>query len=453
MPAPDPRQDPFIRARIHEYLGAGSHTSGPCAWLHVREATPDADLRRVPVQELDRALASGAEIERPLWDEGRLLVHVDLEHVHFDRPESSWQDPEACFAAQEPALKALKETLEELGIRPLHLLSGRGHHLVWAIRRDSRLLEALAGLGRRAGIRLDDLWDAAVPTSLAEAFRGLGMVMEFLGHEVLRRCPPTDHPPLRLTAIEVEPGPGGREIVSLDLSEYGDPLSIRSIRVPFGPYLKPRRLAWSRGEEVPPGEDLLVIPLVGVEEGTSPALMRAPARAARLARRVSTRIPDQTSGTRRLLTRYLGSRLARIHRWHDSTPRITPGMPPRLPPCVAELLAPQARLLCPAGLQLLTRTLLSLGWSPRHIAQLAAARISLLTGSGKPPLLFDPVLRADFYVRLFAGLVLTGIDRLEDFNCPATQGKGCCVGADCRGGLEDLARTLEERCSRGWPAL
>jgi hypothetical protein len=451
--AADYLRDPFVRARIRQYLDTGAQGPSTCAWLHVRDATPEAVFRRVPVHELDQALASGAEIERPLWDEDNLLVHVDLEHVHFDRPDTTWQAPQACFEAQRPALKALKSVLGQHGIRPLHLLSGRGHHLVWKLRRDSLVMKALQALGGRAGIRPTVPLPPPVPASLAEAFRGLGMVMEFLGHEVLRRCREVEGPPLRLTAVEIDPGPGGREIISLDLSEYADPLQIRSIRVPFGPYLKPQRLAWSRGQEGPAQQDLVAVPLAGLDEETGLALMRDPARAARLARRARTRIPEQTAGMQRLLHHYQGSFLARFHAWYDSGAAVAPARLPRLPGCVEGLLSPQARLLCPAGLQLVTRTLLTLGWPPRHIAQLTAARVALLTGTSRHPPLFDPTLRADFYVRLFAGLVLGGTDGLADQTCLAYQRMGYCVRSDCRGRLDDLARSLRQRREGGWPAL
>jgi len=453
MLATDYLRDPFVRARIQQYLGAEAKSPSTCAWLHVRDRTPGAAFRRIPVRELDQALASGSEIERTLWDQASLLVHVDLEHVHFDRPDATWQNPQACFEAQRPALTALRSALEERGIRPLHLLSGRGHHLVWRLRRDSPLMKTLQDLGRRAGIEPTVPLGTPVPRRLAEAFRGLGMVMEFLGHEVLRRCQDAGGPPMRLTAVEVEPGPGGREIVSLDLSEYADPLQIRSVRVPFGPYLKPRRLAWSRGQEEPAGPDLVVVPLKGMDERTGLALMRDPAQALRLARRARTRIPDQTPGMKRLFKHYQDSFLARLHVWYDSGAGIAPVETPRLPACVEGLLAPEGRLLCPAGLQLVTRTLLALGWAPQHITQLAAARIALLAIPHHHPPLFDPTLRADFYVRLFAGLVLSGVDDLEDLTCQANQRKGYCVGSGCRGCLEELARTLKQRRARGWPAV
>jgi hypothetical protein len=50
-------------------------------------------------------------------------------------------------------------------------------------------------------------------------------------------------------AVEsVPPGPA-REIVSLDITEYADPLIARSVRVPFSFYLKPHRYGAIAGHE------------------------------------------------------------------------------------------------------------------------------------------------------------------------------------------------------------
>ena len=74
------------------------------------------------------------------------------------------------------------------------------------------------------------------------------MILEFVGHRVLAASALECPVPVQLTSIEVGPGIQGREIVSFDLSEYGDPLHRRHIRVPFSAYLKPRRLEWALGE-------------------------------------------------------------------------------------------------------------------------------------------------------------------------------------------------------------
>ncbi len=62
---------------------------------------------------------------------------------------------------------------------------------------------------------------------------------EFLAHQVLGdpSCRPSIS--LQLTDVEITRGTRGREVISLDLSEYGDPLHTRIVRLPFSAYHKP----------------------------------------------------------------------------------------------------------------------------------------------------------------------------------------------------------------------
>jgi hypothetical protein len=43
----------------------------------------------------------------------------------------------------------------------------------------------------------------------------------------------------------------------------------------------------------------------------------------------------------------------------------------------------------------------------------------------------DAQTRAEFDVRVFAGMVATGLDEAIDFNCRSAQEKGLCPGAVC----------------------
>jgi hypothetical protein len=53
-------------------------------------------------------------------------------------------------------------------------------------------------------------------------------------------------------------------------------------------------------------------------------------------------------------------------------------------------------------------------------------------------------VRADFYTRLFAGLLAVGRDQLVDFNCVSTQEKGLCPGVPCGWDLRTLRESLLE---------
>jgi hypothetical protein len=209
-----------------------------------------------------------------------------------------------------------------------------------------------------------------------------------------------------LTAVEAGPNGHGREVVSIDLSEYGDPLHTRGIRVPFSAYLKPHQQRWMLGhlvEELPP---LFMIPLHEMDDREGLFAMRDVGQVIELTRRGSVQIPDQSHGTEKLVAEYAQSRLARWHDYFysaehdpcDAWPRTydrTPLGP--LPPCARVILEqPNELLLKPAGLQHIVRILLAVGWHPRHIAGLVRSKYERDFGWGEKWYRYDAATRADF---------------------------------------------------------
>jgi hypothetical protein len=273
-----------------------------------------------------------------------------------------------------------------------------------------------------------------------------------LAHRLLRGLQGRTAIPLQVTAVMVGPGPQGREVVSFDLSAFGDPLAARTVRVPFSAYLKSWRLGRSRQ---PP---LALPPLVAVPAargGERELSWRRPERAAELARRTSVAIPDSAGGTAALLHAYRSSPVAAFHRWYYATaPEAEPAWPATydrldpasLPPCVGRILEqPNDLLLQPACLQHLTRVLMALDWHPRHIAGVVISRLRRDHGWVPGLHFFDAGVRADFYVRLFAGLLLLGTDPLIDLNCCSAAEKDLCPAGDCGWNLA----TLRDQLRRG----
>ena len=210
--------------------------------------------------------------------------------------------------------------MEQYRIEPLHVLSGRGHHFVWRIEQNSAVFGTLAEIGqgppslRATEQELHPPGGHAVPLQLARAFAGLGLVMEFLAHRVKQIAAPLTKIPVELTAVEVGPSDHGREMISIDISEYGDPLYSRMLRVPFSVYLKPWQQPWGFDVDVLADlKPLFVIPLQGIDWREGISAMRDPRLAAELAAQVSTKIPDATYGTGKLLTDYWNSKLAQFH--------------------------------------------------------------------------------------------------------------------------------------------
>ena len=457
-------RDPHVRDRMVEFLdGVSLREATAYSITTYTSSQEDAPKLRRP-RELFDCLDEGCDVERSLWDRKFLVADLDIEYVNFDFPAEPYLDPERAFFLQVPVVEAIKDFLFSSGIRPLHLLSGRGHHFVWQIRRDSACFLKLADLGRvpetlgRAYEAPQSPTGEVVDPTLGRAFAGLGMVIEYVGQQVLAIAGPRSEIPIQMMAVEVGTGKLGREIVSFDLSEYGDPLTSRHIRIPFSVYLKPQRMKEYVGDQVVAGmPPLFEIPLVEMQEAQAAQVMRRPELAAKLARHADTGIPDQTIAMERLLAEYMRSPLAAFHKWFYSQEPHRPDAWPStyhrtpldsLPACVQGVLQhPNDLLLRPAAVQHLVRVFSALGWHPRHIAGLIWSTFEQDHQWGQQWSDMDPCWRAEFYTRVFAGLVATGRDSLVDLNCVSHQEKGYCSYSGCPFNLQSFQRVLLARRS------
>ena len=226
---------------------------------------------------------------------------------------------------------------------------------------------------------------ALVPMELAQAFAGLGLVMEFLAHRVKQVAAPHTEIPVELTAVEVGPSKHGREMISIDISEYGDPLYSREVRVPFSVYLKPWQQAWAfEVDTLAKLQPLFVVPLQGINWPQGISAMRDPQLTAELAAHANMTIPDATRGTGKMLDDYKRSKLAKFHEWFYSQEQHPAELWPEtydrqpleiLPACARVALEmPNDLLLRPAFIRRLVRVMLALGWHPRHIAGLICSK-------------------------------------------------------------------------------
>ncbi|HZR05545.1 MAG TPA: hypothetical protein VFA61_06930 [Candidatus Udaeobacter sp.] len=453
-------RNPDVRARIAQFLGAKVDDPS-CEFLTGSDETVLPSFNAFAAHALDWLLDKGFEISRSLWNRNALIADFDIEYVNFDNPMEAFVDPERVFAIQQAVAETIEQLLRDYGIEAQHILSGRGHHFVWQIEQNSAVFAQLAEIGQGP----PSLWNMerelhppkghAVPIELARAFAGLGLVMEFLAHRVKQIAAPLTTVPVELTAVEVGPSPHGREMVSIDISEYGDPLFSRTIRVPFSAYLKPWQQPWAFDQRVLANmQPLFVVPLQGLDWREGISTMRDPRLVAKLAARASTKIPDATSGSGKLLTDYWNSKLAEFHAsfysqeqhpaqlWQETYDRLALEM---LPACVRIALEqPNDLLLRPAYVRQLVRLMLALGWHPRHIAGLICSKYQRDFGWTQF-VNVDPATRADFYTRVFSGLFATGVDDLVDFNCVSAQEQGLCTFSNCGFNLLTFKESALER--------
>lgn len=409
-------RQPAVRARMLEFLGADPAGDFTAEYI-TADNTNAAEREPLLPWELARQLEDGRDICRSLADRDSLLAHLDIEYVNFDFPADAYLDPPRAFALQEPVEMALRRVLAHYGIEPLHILSGRGHHFVWRINRASKVFARLVELGRAAQLhdslllRRRDGLDAPSTTC---AFAGLGILMEFVARLVMELAARQTVIPVEMTAVEPPPSRRGREMISLDLSEYADPLPMRTIRVPFSGYLKPWQQKQAIGEDnLPRIGPIIFIILDGTDLRQGLAAMRDPLLAAEAARDATAVIPDHTGGTEHLLHHYLGSALKGFHDFfhaarHDD-PRCWPDTYDHtplesLPEGAREALChPNDLLLRPVGMQRVTDALLDHGWHPRHIAGLIRSKFERDYGWNGEWKDYSPALRAEYYTRIFAG--------------------------------------------------
>lgn len=441
-----------VRSRILEFMGGDSIENVTAKFITADDSTQMRQRLRT-VSELDSCMDQGLEICRSLWDRDSFLAHLDIEYVNFDYPGEPYLRPDRIFEIQAPVINKTEQLLQNCGIRPLHILSGRGHHFVWQIPQSSYAFNNLCEIGHNFQSVLQepsaqDKCSGESPSArLTEAFTGLGLIMEYLAHEIKEQAAPLCQIPVELTAVEVGPGECGREMISIDISEYGDPLATRSTRVPFSAYLKP----WHQRGLI--GHDLVeslapfyLLPLSDLTVKQGLQVMRDTTRTIALASHVSTKIPDQAEAMLALIERYRTSSLRIFHNWFYSHRQHQPEDWPKtydqtpmapLPTCARNVLEhPNDLLLRPGGMRLITRVMLALGWHPRHIAGLIRSKFERDFNWGS---LWDgylPSMRADFYVRVFAGLFAVGRDDLVDFNCQSSKEEKTCTVADCPGNLD-----------------
>lgn len=437
--------DPAVRQRFVEFLGGDSleHATAVCL-THSDGCLYDREELRTP-GALDWFLEQDMDIARSLADTKSYLLHLDMEYVNFDSPAEAYMDPWRCFELQEPVVKVIETLLLEWGIRPLHLITGQGHHFVWRIGKTSAIAGRIASLTPAPELtglcmeRMPALLRGDIGASDQNVFSALALLFEYMAHRIKAVAAPLCVLPVEITAVHVGPCvTAQREMISIDISEYGDPLHTRVIRMPFTNYRKPwvTGLAKKLGieDEIPAFRS---VPLHEMDVRQAIKVRQVEEDVLDLAHRACVRIPLEEEGTERLMDQYLNSSLRSFHEFYYSTrhdPREcwpdTYGRTPlhTLPHCVRHLLVfPNDLLLKPAGMQMVTRTLLAQGWHPRHIAGLIRSKFeNPIHGWGVHWEDYEAGTRADFYTRLFSGLLATGLDGLVDFNCTSMREKGFC---------------------------
>jgi hypothetical protein len=414
---------------------------------------------RVAPAKLDVLCAAGCDIARSLWDRTHLIFLIELDYENIDEPAEPYLRPAETFFKVEPVYRAARRVFAGLGLDVQTIMTGRGYQFRGRIELEDPLIARLAAMapdtpGWHADVpsRLPPDVHAAMSAEHARAAAGLGMLLEFAAHLISRASAAAARIPVVFNGTIVGSGTVGRECVSIDFSHAGDPLDVRHFRAAFSAYqwhlMRPDIFGPLAKRHVPP---LVALP----REHQSLAAMLTRGRTLRVgrsaARRTSVRMPDLSRGVARLLEAYQASPLAAYHAEFYATLSAAPRDVnlQAVPPCMrATLTQPNDLLLKPEHLQHLVRGLMARDWTPSDIARLVQQKYEEDHAWGDRWTWMHARTRAEFEVRVFSGMIRTGLDTLIDFNCVSAQEKDLCPGSSCAYDLRrDRERLIDQTLS------
>jgi hypothetical protein len=424
---------PDVRVRMIESLGGPTLEDATCYYIGRCFDTIKPGFCMQKPRDLDLFWRNEWDVARSLWDRKWLFVDLDIEYVNFDFPAEPFLDYRRCFALQEPILHAIEGVFGEAGIQPLHTVTGRGHHFGWMVDPASRAFQSLERIGR-VPPALQCTYAAPQPPdgepvdpALGRAFAGLGLVIEYVAHRIIEQAQPLCSIPILPEAVEMGPQDRGKETIVLDISEYGDPLHTRAVRMPFSLYLKP----WLHTDILTPEIEgrvpvMVMVPAGGRETEAVTPIMRDLGKASQWASEVSSVFPDCSAGTERLVARYLHSEVRRFHdEYYSVEPEPAEQWPSTYDRVTLEGLTPMARyalenpndvLLRPDFVRQIVAGLLERGWHPRHIAGLIRSKYERDYRWLNLWYIYDAGTRADFHTRVLAGMIRLGRDpAIADF--------------------------------------
>jgi len=454
----------FIQKRIAEYCGGKpenpqNFTAQYLVGYGVKLLkTKNIEFMSAPKEYFTWILENELDIYRSVWDIGSTLGVLDIEYFNLDKPALIYTNPEEIFHLMEPVYQKILQVFKRFKINPLPIMTGQGYHFSFKVSRYSPADKSLEKIGY-VSATLKEKYKTVKgrrkrPVSIrhGKAFEGMGKILEFLTHIIIKELAEENFQlPCVITDVAIGKSKRGmREAISFDLSMYGDPIYMRDIRTPFSTHQKHKIQWWKVGkyisETIPPR---IAVPRKKITLDDALKIRKDLNKAIELAKKTSCKIPDVSKTFKTVVSAYKKSALYKIHKSFDETEIDEPSRWAKtyyainlaeLPPCINHcLLFPNDHLLKPTNLQNLTRTLMSKGWHPKHIAGLVTSRYQNPQYNWHENWnKYDPSSRANFYVRIFSDLIKTGLDRGLDFNCISQKEKGYCLKEWCGWNLEEI---------------
>ncbi|MEW6326159.1 MAG: hypothetical protein AB1487_00960 [Thermodesulfobacteriota bacterium] len=457
--------------KLKELLCAAT-TEYISAYGHRLLETNHRDHASMKPFRLGWTLDNGLDIHRSIWDQENALGVLDVEYFSKSFPGEPYLAPERTFGLMEPVYQGILDVFKSYGLAPLVITTGQGYNFDVLVSKNNPVFGSLASLGHvEETLKYDYSHPSpkrgrAVPEEDAKAFDAMGKLFEFLCHRILAEVSVCT-PPIPIVVGDVVCGNEKREAISLDLSLYTNPLHTRSIRCPFSAYSKHMLRGDVLGDIVARHVGYLFSVPRQLRDAELPLTkildMRTNAEeTVHWAESVTAYLPDQPRGMARLINGYKKSRLYAFHLEYDAARQDNASGWPRgydrldlssIPPCVGQSLrCPNPLLLQPTNLRTIVRVLMAIGWHPKHIAGLAYSKYARDFGWDVNFRRYDANRWANVWVRIYAGMIITGVDGLLDLNCISQQEKGeawmgmrYCPAPNCGCNLADYRAMLERK--------
>jgi len=412
------------------FLTGGSHYSRDPKW------GKDPAVRVFPITELEVRLGQGPDIFRPLVDRHGVLGVFDIEYYNWDKKTLFLPDKEQEFGVRDKIFRRQLEPIYQIisqtfGEECIIDTTWSGYHLLTNIWKKSSVYELLFELGKSWR---DDGTPRCLEKSLVTAYnekiyddlkrnsgtdlkdgvvyQQFGRVLEFLSHQIIQQA--QEKVSLPVTICD-----STEECLSLDLSQYADPVYMRIIRSVFSSWDKHNQIeSLSQIVGKPPFLD--IVRKYGSYENQDIKqvlhLAQDYERAVEYNQQFSNCIPLAGKKTLALIEQYAQSKLYSFHQEFDKTEHDATDENYKLAKFdhnlswdTREMMEyPNPTLLQPRNLKRLTEELMSKGWHPKHIGGMLAGRYEA-EGKGWDKRYwskYKPRTRANFWARTYAALAL-----------------------------------------------
>ena len=461
-------RSPAVRERILDFCG-GSDPS--CEyWVGFGETLVRRGyLRPIRVVEtwdgLQELMADALDLNRSVWDRGATLAVWDVEYFNLDTWDGLYRNQNEYFGLMEPTYRAIENLFRSYSLPHLNDSTASGYHFVSRIPFSSPVHARLERIGTLERSLLDkyafvpggdNKRKRAVSERDGRGYSAVGRLTEFLCHRVIEKAREKSELSITISDTARGRGPRGREGMNLDITQYGDPLFMRTIRTSFSTHQKHKvyvgKVSLETARALP---FFAAVPRGRLSYRDLFEIRRDLREAARYARTAQSSVPDGAAGWGKILDDYLASPLYAFHREFDSVEIDSPHRWGEtywktdlgaLPACGAGALRnPAWGLLVPTSIQTVCRVLMSRGWHPKHIGGLIYSHYTRNHDWGIDWTKYHAETRANFWARVYCGLIATGIDTLDDFNCVSHTEKGFCPSPWCGHNLSECRDALLKR--------